>query len=215
MSRDRNLLRGFILAAGACLASCGGSAEPRELWRPWYERPGADPAPPAVDAGDTGRDAGSGGTADLRAAPGQCSLAVTVTTTSAGGRYSPRNIGAIWVSDSQDRFIKTLMVWAEKRAKYLQRWNAATAAALMPGSRVDAISSATKSSHGVRSASWNCADTASRPVPDGSYKVCFELTDYDGAGPYSCVSITKGPAPFSVSPPDSPSFTARKLELVP
>lgn len=215
MSRNRNRLRWFLLGAAAWLAACGGAAEPREFWRPWYERPGADPEPPVVDGGDPGRDAGPGGAADLRAVPGQCSLAVTVTTTSAGGRYSPRNIGAIWVSDSQDRFIKTLAVWAEKRAKYLQRWNAATAAALMPGSRVDAISSATKSSHGVRSASWNCADTASRLVPDGDYKVCFELTDYDGAGPYSCVSITKGPAPFSITPPDSPSFTARKLELLP
>lgn len=208
----RNLLQQIALGAAAWLVSCGGPAEPRELWRPWYERPIADPDQPVVDAGT---DARSGGTVDLRAVPGQCSLAITVTTTSAGGRYSPRNIGAIWVSDGQDRFIKTLAVWAEKRAKYLQRWNAATAAAGMSGNRVDAISSATKSSHGVRSASWNCADSSSRPVSDGSYKVCFELTDYDGPGPYNCVSVTKGPAPFSVTPPDSPSFTARKLELVP
>lgn len=205
----RNLLRWFVLGAGAWLASCGDPAEPRELWRPWYERPAADPNQPVTDGGTAGLDAGSGGV-DLRAAPGQCSLAVTVTTVSAGGRYSPRNIGAIWVSDNQDRFVKTLVVWAEKRAKYLQRWNAATAAAMMPGSRVDAISSATKSSHGIRSGSWNCEQ-----APDGTYKVCFELTDYDGPGPYNCVPVTKGPAPFSVTPPDSPGFTARKLELVP
>ena len=207
MSVHQNVLRWIVLGAAAWLAACGDPAEPRELWRPWYERPPAEPGAPIADAGT---DSGSGGTADLRAIPGQCSLAVTVTTVSAGGRYSPRNIGAIWVSDDQDRFIKTLAVWAEKRAKYLQRWNAATAAAMMPGSRVDAISSATKSSHGIRSGSWNC-----EPVPDGNYKVCFELTDYDGPGPYNCVSVTKGPAPFSVTPPDAPGFTARKLELVP
>lgn len=214
MSVHRKLLRWIVLGAGAWLASCGEPAEPREFWRPWYERPVVEPDPPIVDAA-IGTDSGSAGMMDLRAAPGQCTLAVTVTTGSAGGRYSPRNIGAIWVADNQDRFIKTLSVWAEKRAKYLQRWNAATAAAMMPGNRVDAISSATKTSHGVRSGSWNCADTSSRPVPDGTYKVCFELTDYDGPGPYNCVSITKGPAPFSITPPDAPSFTGRKLELQP
>lgn len=125
------------------------------------------------------------------------------------------NFGAIWISDASDRFIKTLNVWANKRAKYLVKWNDATAAAMVPASRTDAISGATMSSHGVRSGTWDCSDLAERPIADGTYKVCFELTDYDGQGPYDCVTFTKGPTPLSLTPADAPSFTARKLELTP
>lgn len=215
----------WTLLCAATLASCADGPDPAqgEFWRPWYDTVDAsepvDPTDPPPDlAGPADlrppdrRDMGS---PDLASMPGSCSLAVTVTTVSPGGRYSPRNIGAIWVSDSSNRFIKTLNVWADKRAKYLKQWNQATAAASVPASRTDAISGATKSSHGVRTGTWNCTNTASVPVADGSYKVCFELTDYDGQGPYDCVAFTKSPAPVSLTPADAPSFTARKLELNP
>ncbi|MFO0578824.1 MAG: DUF2271 domain-containing protein [Polyangia bacterium] len=221
-----------LLLCALLTSACGSPPEQKEFWRPWYElidgsvnEPPIDlstpSVPPDAAAGRPDGAAPSDGSAgpsdlgDLGTMPRPCSLSVTVTTTSAGGRYSPRNIGAIWVSDASDRFIKTLAVWADKRARYLKRWNDATAAAGTPASRVDAISSATKSSHGVRTGTWSCTNTAAMPVPDGDYKVCFELTDYDGQGPYSCVGFTKGPAPFTLTPPDAPSFTARRLELVP
>lgn len=215
------------LAASVWLIACGTSPEQKEFWRPWYElidgsvnEPVFDLSVSPADAGSDDRRDGaapSDGSAgvDQGSMPRSCSLAVTVTTTSAGGRYAPRNVGAIWISDGSDRFIKTLAVWADKRAKYLKRWNEATAAAGTPASRVDAVSSATRTSHGVRTAAWSCTNTAAMPVPDGAYKVCFELTDYDGPGPNSCVAFTKGPAPLTLTPPDSPSFTARRLELVP
>lgn len=213
---DKTLKTICALALG--LAACDGPPAAEELWRPWYEAPieePTDPGPPdpipdmrsPIDA-----RMDDGGTMPM---PGNCTLSVTVTTASAGGRYSPRNIGAIWISDGNDRFVKTLNVWADKRSKYLKRWNEATLAAMVPGNRVDAISSATKSSHGVRTASWNCTNTMSKPVADGAYKVCFELTDFDGTGPYECIPFSKSPAPFSLSPPDVTSFKARKLELTP
>ena len=198
-----------------CAGACEGSPDRQEFWRPWYETGAGDPQP------DTPQDSGTppapldggSGPADLAGAMSACGLSVVVTTSAAGGKYAPRNIGAIWISDGSDRFIKTLNVWADRRAKYLKRWNAATSAAMLPANRVDAISSATKSSHGVRTGTWNCKNTAAMPVADGSYKVCFELTDYDGDGPYNCVPFTKSTAPFTLTPADAPSFTARKLEL--
>ncbi len=228
----------LALAASTWLATCDAPSPPdSEFWRPWYDVADAsapdDLAAPSPDLAAP-VDASTGGPADLSSMPGTpdlssmrdlgsvpdlgsmpdvCSLAVTVTTVSPGGKYSPRNIGAIWISDASDRFIKTLNVWADRRAKYLKRWNAATTAASLPADRTDAISSATKSSHSVRTGTWNCKNTASVPVSDGAYKVCFELTDYDGDGPYDCVSFTKGVVPFTLTPADAPSFTARKLEL--
>lgn len=223
----------LALAAGLWLASCDTPPHVEgEFWRPWYVVADAsdavDLAESTLDLADP-IDASQGGPRDMATLPGadlstlpgtdmampkNCSLQVTVTTVSPGGRYSPRNIGAIWVSDGSDRFIKTLNVWADRRARYLKRWNAATSAAMLPANRTDAISSATKSSHSIRSGTWNCTNTASVPVSDGPYKVCFELTDYDGDGPYNCVAFTKSPAPFTLTPADAPSFTARKLELI-
>lgn len=232
MSAQRKLWRParLALAAGIGLAACDTPPPAAsEFWRPWYVVADAseavdlaestpDLAEP-IDAAMPGADLATMPGADMAtmtpdlAMPMGCSLQVTVTTVSPGGKYSPRNIGAIWISDGSDRFIKTLNVWADRRAKYLKRWNTATSAAMLPASRVDAISSATKSSHGVRTGTWNCKNTAAMPVADGSYKVCFELTDYDGDGPYNCVPFTKSTAPFTLTPADAPSFTARKLEL--
>lgn len=222
------------LAAGLWLIACNTPAPAEsEFWRPWYEvedaAPPDDPQDLAADQASrvdlAGRvDLASHGPQDLSATDGmpdlssmpqKCTLDVSVTTVSPGGKYSPRNIGAIWVSDASDRFIRTLSVWADRRAKYLKRWNDTTAAAKVPADRTDAISSATKSSHGLRGGTWNCTDLTAAPVPDGTYKICFELTDYDGSGPNDCVSFTKSAAPFSLMPPDVRSFTARKLELKP
>jgi len=210
----------LFCAASLCLVACDGQQMPEELWRPWYEAPIVDPIEPVdpildmrspIDA----RSADGGDVVDGGPMPGGCTLSVAVTTASPGGRYSPRNIGAIWISDGNDRFIKTLNVWAAQRAKYLTRWNAATAAAGVPGNRIDAISGATKGSHGLRTGSWGCTNFAAKPVTDGSYKVCFELTDYDGPGPYDCVPFSKSPAPVSLMPADVASFKSRKLELAP
>ena len=209
--------RYLLLAAmhGLLGGACGSAAPPQEFWRPWYERSNStEDRGAADDAGPVSASDG-GSSTDLGSGPSGCSLKVTVTTAASGGRYAPRNIGAIWISEENGRFVKTLSVWAEKRAKYLTQWNAATAAALQPGSRADAISGATQSAHGQRKASWNCRDSTGQARADGAYKVCFELTDRDGSGPFSCVSVSKGKVAWSMSPPDVASFTAQLLEFQP
>jgi hypothetical protein len=40
------------------------------------------------------------------------SLTFDVTTKAPGGRYQPRNVGAIWVEDSSGKLVKSLEVWA-------------------------------------------------------------------------------------------------------
>lgn len=226
MTRATRLVMGCWLG----LASCDPAAPTGTFWRPWYDAPDAavpledlkdptDPPDPPADLSGIAdaRSPGSmdSGTPDLSPLPGNCSLAVTVTTVTPGGRYSPRNIGAIWINDASDHYVKTLAIWADKRVRYLVKWNAATAAAKVPADRTDAISGATKTSHGVRTGTWNCTNSAKMQVADGGYKVCFELTDFDGQGPYDCVPFTKGPTPVLLTPADVSSFTARKLELVP
>lgn len=218
LATHRHAVRSAPLGVLAlCVAACEGSPERQEFWRPWYETGSADPQPdPLPDSGTVPipLDGGSG-PADLASPMSGCRLSVSVTTSAAGGKYAPRNIGAIWISDGDSRFVKTLAVWAEKRAKYLTAWNASTAAAMQPGSRVDAISSATKTAHGLRGGTWNCKDAAGQVRADGPYKVCFELTDRDGAGPMQCVPFNKGAMAWSLTPPDAPSFAATRLEFRP
>ncbi len=85
-------------------------------------------------------------------------LTVAVTTSKAGGNYAPRNIVAIWIENSAGIFIKSLLVYGDKRKTHLNNWQASTSAAGSEYNRVDAITGATKSSHGTRNCTWDGTD---------------------------------------------------------
>jgi hypothetical protein len=138
-----------------------------------------------------------------------------VTTVTDNGNYSPRNIGAIWVARSSGTFVKSLAVWARSRINHLTLWNSATRAAGLGGNTVDAITSATLSSHQTHNVTWNCADTKEVAVPDGAYRVYFEMTDDNVTGPNMYVDFAKGPSPLTVSPPDAQYFKGIKLVFTP
>jgi hypothetical protein len=158
-----------------------------------------------------GGSSGSGGMASTS----NCTLSVKVTTASAGGRYSPRNIGAIWVADQSGNFIRSLEVWAQRRINYLTLWNSATSKAGTPGNRVDIVSQATLTTHKAHTATWACQDFNDMPVPDGTYRVYFEMTDNSGTGPNRFEQFTKGPAPVTVTPADNNNFKAIELSYAP
>ena len=140
-------------------------------------------------------------------------LAVAVTTKAPGGQYAPDNVGAIWIADSGTKFVKSLYVWGQQRRRELTRWTAATAAAGLPNNLVDAVSAATMSSHGARMTTWNGTNTSRALVPDGSYKVCFELED--GSAQYQCVDFVKGRVAQTLMPADTTSFTRRTIGYTP
>jgi hypothetical protein len=124
-----------------------------------------------------------------------CSLSVSVTTTAPGGKYQPRNVGAIWIADDAGVFIKSLDVWGNRRLSHVTAWTAATKAAGVPGNKVDAVSSATLTAHRAHNVSWNCEDYNGQVVPDGTYRVYFEVTDSNNSGPNHFETFTKGPTP--------------------
>ncbi len=82
-------------------------------------------------------------------------LAVSVTTSSAGGNYAPRNIVAIWIEDSSGKFVKTLLAYANSRKNHLETWKTSTTTAGSAYNTTDAISGATQTSHATRTCSWN------------------------------------------------------------
>lgn len=135
-------------------------------------------------------------------------LSFSVTTATLGGRYSPRNIYAIWVTDAQGKFVKTLAKFARIRARYLTGWNAASA-----GNVVDAVSGATVTTHGARMATWNFTDVSKKVVPDGEYKLVVELTDADKTGVSHSIPFTKGASAMKLTPADHANFKAMSLVL--
>jgi hypothetical protein len=106
-------------------------------------------------------------------------------------------------------------VWARTRIRYLTLWNSTTSAAGLGGNTVDAVTGATLSSHQTHKVTWNCTDAARNMVPDGAYRVYFEMTDRSGTGPNTFVNFTKGPMPFNSMPPDQKNFTNTSLVFTP
>lgn len=144
----------------------------------------------------------------VAAGPVPTKLTFSVKTAPTGGRYSPRNIYAIWVVDGKGKFVKTLAKYAFIRAIFLSGWYGASG-----GDATDAVTGATMSSHAQRTATWNLTDVSGKPVPDGDYKIVLELTEADSTGPTTSIPFTKGPSPMKVMPPDQKSFLNMSLVL--
>jgi hypothetical protein len=165
--------------------------------------------------GGTGGAAGTGGAGGSGGTSTTCSVSVSVTTTSAGGRFAPKNIGAIWIATSSGGFVKSLKVWAQQRIQYLTSWQSATSAAGSKANVIDAVTGATILTHQTHTASWNCTDFKKAAAADGAYRVYFEMTDKDGAGPNTFVDFTKGSTAVTVTPPDATNFKSMKVVFTP
>jgi hypothetical protein len=134
-------------------------------------------------------------------------LHFTVLTKTLNGRYSPKNVGAIWIERASGEFVKTLEVWASTRARYLARWRAEASS-----NKVDAVTSATLKTHVTHNASWNLTDVSRAPVAPGDYKVVVEITDHDAAGDSTEVPFTLGD-PVSTMPSDQAHFVGMALTV--
>ncbi len=133
-------------------------------------------------------------------------LSVSVTTSETGGNFAPKNIVAIWIENDQGEFVKTLLAYAQNRKTHLNTWQASTTAAGTAFNTTDAITGATRTSHNIRSCSWDCTDYNGLVVPDGTYYVWMELTDKNSTGNYSSFSFIKDENPDSQTPSGVPSF---------
>lgn len=129
-----------------------------------------------------------------------------VTTSSPGGNFSPRNVGAIWIESSSGSFVKTLRVWGNNRRQYLYTWNL-----ISGGNTVDGVTGATYSSHGTRTAQWDFTDVNGDTVPVGDYSLTLELTDQHSQGPlYSFMFPFMG-STETITPPEHSNFHSMQL----
>lgn len=141
------------------------------------------------------------------------SVTFSVTTAPTEGKYAPRHVLAIWVTDSQGALVQTLQVNADKRKKHLVEWLAA-----LGETKVDAVTSATLKTHQTSKVVWNCKDAKGNPVPDGKYRIRVEFTEINGAGPSTPkdhIEFTVGPKAATVNPKDLANFKAMSVVFVP
>jgi hypothetical protein len=174
--------------------------------------PGIEP-PGGLFGGDAGTGSGSGSGSGSGVCGGSdpsplASLHVRVRTTTLNGRYSPRNVGAIWIETASGAFVKTVERWGGTRARYLTRFNTSSA-----GNLVDAVTSATLSNHTTHDRVWNLTNLMKCEVPSGAYRVVVELTDRNSAGATLELPFTKAQAPVTLMPTETANFHDLLLEL--
>lgn len=128
-------------------------------------------------------------------------LRFRVRTSKVGGKFAPRNVGAIWIQEQNGAFVKTLERWGTTRAKWLLTFNAASG-----GNVVDAITGATKIKHETHEVTWDLSDTAGCRVADGDYALWLELTDRSGAGVTLRIPFELSHPGTDVLPEDAPTF---------
>ncbi len=191
-------LRGAVLLA--FLSGCYDPAVPAD----YIQGSGVDQPPTDDFARTTTTTATQTATSDpcdgeMLAA--ETTLRFRVRTSSVGGKFAPRNVGAIWIQDGEGAFVKTLERWGTTRAKWLLTFNAASG-----GNVVDAITGATKVSHETHEVRWNLTNAAGCPVPAGDYAIWLELTDRSGAGVTLDIPIGVPAPPSQVQPEDTPNF---------
>lgn len=134
------------------------------------------------------------------------SVTFKVTTVSPGGNYSPKNIGAIWIEDSDGNFVKTIKLWADRRSQYLYTWNSRTS-----GNKVDAVSSATLSSHQTHEVNWDVKNHLGETLPNGSYQLKIEMTDQHSQGPIATYEFPVGEESSNLTISDETYFHNMEL----
>jgi hypothetical protein len=163
-------------------------------------------------AGRAGTGAGSGAVAGMDGAPAPSGMVQRVSfevlTAAQGGRYQPRNIGAIWVQSSSGQFVKSLEVWARIRQRYLTKYNAARS-----GMAIDVTSTATLRNHTKHSVEWDLKDRSGATVPPGKYLVFVEVTDKDATGMLIQFEIDTSQGPQTLMPGGNQYFTMMKVVL--
>lgn len=144
-------------------------------------------------------------------AAGAC-VTFTFTTLDNHGRYSPRNVSAVWIMDAGGAFVRTLEENGFIRQSHLVQWQADTS-----GNKVDAISGATNPAPREHTALWDCAGLDQQPVPDGGYVAKAEFTTSNtggflgGPAPLLEVPFDLGNGPGTIDVPDAEFFVGITL----
>lgn len=143
------------------------------------------------------------------------SLTFTFKTLTNSSTYSPKNILAVWIKDSQGNFVVSRKVMAATRKQHLVKWNASSA-----GNTVSATTGATLSSHQTHTITWNGKNAAGIDMQDGLYQICVEYTSTNSAsngnqGPFLVVEFEKGQTLKHITPVNATYYQDIVADWVP
>jgi hypothetical protein len=170
------------------------------------------------DGSGTGGSVATGSGGAEASGPKPTKLSFEVTTKTQGGRYAPKNVGAIWIEDSSGKWVYTLEWWdsilnASKLSRYSQVQGPAYVAFFGDTPPADVITGATLSMHKSHSVTWSLKDSKGAEAPDGEYTLMVEVSEAEANGKTLELPFTKGPAPVTMTPADSPYYTSMTLTL--
>lgn len=209
-SRGKSISNSLVaVTLGALCVGCFQAEEPRGggAIQPPVELFGGDAGP-----SNDGSIVDDGGFVDVDAGPDLCSpnkvMDLSTLTSPYGGRYAPRNIGAIWIERSDGTFVKTLEKWARTRQRYLTNFRRRTG-----GDTTDAITGATLSSHRTHAERWDLRDLSGCAIAPGDYVVVLELTDTNSTGALATVPFSWDGGDLELSPPDQRCFGSMHLSI--
>ncbi|GEM_PF-5961877 len=125
-----------------------------------------------------------------------------IRTRTYAGKYGPRQVGAIWIEDTQG-FVRTLEVWGGTRREHLVAWRNASA-----DNVVDALTSATRPTHGTHLATWDLLRADGTPASPGAYQIRVEFTEANSnnnaaPGPQLSLAFELGAGPTTTTTPTS------------
>ncbi|MDD9933201.1 MAG: DUF2271 domain-containing protein [Myxococcales bacterium] len=148
-------------------------------------------------------------------------LTVRFTSVSPGGRYAPRNIGAIWIETGSGQFVKTLKRWAGIRANDLRAWPAASGGWSSffgigaTADELDAVTAATLRNHEAHEVMWDMMDNDGQVVPDGTYRVQIEVAESASSSSSAAVEFDKGATPVDLAPSDQGPYSGLTISYQP
>ena len=100
---------------------------------------------------------------------------MSFSTAAPGGSYAQKNVVVVWVTQADGTFVKTILRYANSEKGLLSTWKAAAGT-----SDADAVLGATRANHSApvtMTATWDLKNKSGTVVPDGTYKINFEMTD--------------------------------------
>jgi hypothetical protein len=134
--------------------------------------------------------------------------AITVTTATYNGHYSPKNVLACWVADASGQRVRTLRLYAGERIGYLTLWKAAG------GTTLDGVTGATRSGHGTLAFTWDGTNEDGVALGAGSYTFQVQMTEADNSGKTLAIAAELGSSPVSKSSTGA-GFTAFAIDYTP
>lgn len=141
-------------------------------------------------------------------------LSFSVHTITYNGNYAPRNVFAIWITNSSNTFVKSLKVCGNSHRSALVRWRTSS-----NNNTTGAITSATLNSHQTHTVTWNAQNYQNVAVADGNYNVNVEFAEHSATtsnqGKYKVVTFALGSALVDTTPTSDSWFNNMHLVWTP